>query len=358
MTIFDNYAARYERTREEEFSLSEYLALCKKDPLTYATAPERMLAAIGEPTLVDTRNDTRLSRIFANKVIKLYPAFRDFYGTEEVIEQVVSYFRHAAQGLEERKQILYLLGPVGGGKSSIAEKLKSLMELVPFYCLKGSPVNGIAARPVQRRGRRHHSSKKTTASRGATCAPSRAPWAVKRLHEFNGRHQQVPGGQALPVDAQADRDLQDRAGRREQPGHFLAGRQGRYPQARGLCPGRSGRLQLLGRPVPGQPGPDGIRRDVQGADQGAAPALDRHPGRQLQGHRRLRRDPVRRHRAGPLQRIGVEDLPQQPQQRGFPRPHLHRQGAVLPARVRRDQDLRQADPATPRSSTPRARRER
>jgi len=106
MTIFDNYAARYERTREEEMSLTEYLALCKKDKLTYASAPERMLAAIGEPQLVDTRNDTRLSRIFANKVIKIYPAFREFYGTEEVIEQVVSYFRHAAQGLEERKQIL------------------------------------------------------------------------------------------------------------------------------------------------------------------------------------------------------------------------------------------------------------
>jgi predicted Ser/Thr protein kinase len=30
---------------------------------------------------------------------------------------MVSYIRHAAQGLEEKKQILYLLGPVGGGKS-------------------------------------------------------------------------------------------------------------------------------------------------------------------------------------------------------------------------------------------------
>jgi serine protein kinase len=60
---------------------------------------------------------------------------------EEVIEQVVAYFRHAAQGLEEKKQILYLLGPVGGGKSSIAERLKQLMERVPFYSLKGSPVN-------------------------------------------------------------------------------------------------------------------------------------------------------------------------------------------------------------------------
>ncbi len=185
MTIFDNYAARYERTKEEEMSLTEYLALCKKDRLTYASAAERMLAAIGEPTLVDTRNDTRLSRIFANKVIKIYPAFREFYGMEDVIEQVVAYFRHAAQGLEERKQILYLLGPVGGGKSSIAEKLKQLMEQVPFYCLKGSPVNesplGLFSEAedgtileedygIPRRYLRN--------------IPS--PWAVKRLHEFNG----------------------------------------------------------------------------------------------------------------------------------------------------------------------------
>jgi len=30
---------------------------------------------------------------------------------EETIERIVSFFRHAAQGLEERKQILYLLVP-------------------------------------------------------------------------------------------------------------------------------------------------------------------------------------------------------------------------------------------------------
>ena len=185
MKIFENYAARYERTREEEMSVQEYLDLCKRDRMAYATAAERMLAAIGEPELLDTRHDPRLSRIFANKVIKIYPAFREFYGTEEVIEQVVSYFRHAAQGLEERKQILYLLGPVGGGKSSIAEKLKSLMESVPFYCIKGSPVNesplglfneqedGVILEEDYGIPRRYLRS-----------IPS--PWAVKRLHEFNG----------------------------------------------------------------------------------------------------------------------------------------------------------------------------
>ncbi|POZ60910.1 PrkA family serine protein kinase [Chromobacterium alticapitis] len=183
--IFSHYAVRYDKTREEEYTIQEYLELCKHDPGGYATAAERMLAAIGEPELVDTRHDSRLSRIFSNKVIKVYPAFREFYGMEEVIEQVVAYFRHAAQGLEERKQILYLLGPVGGGKSSIAEKLKELMELVPFYCLKGSPVN---ESPLSLFSYDEDGSileeQYGIPRRYLKGIPS--PWAVKRLHEFNG----------------------------------------------------------------------------------------------------------------------------------------------------------------------------
>ena len=185
MDAIGNYVARYARNREEELSIDEYLAECKRQPMAYATAAERMLAAIGDPELLDTRNDPRLSRLFANKVIKRYPAFSEFYGMEDAIEQVVSFFRHAAQGLEERKQILYLLGPVGGGKSSIAERLKHLIQQVPFYALKGSPVNetplglfdpledgavlqenfGIPARYLQR---------------------ILSPWAVKRLDEYGG----------------------------------------------------------------------------------------------------------------------------------------------------------------------------
>src|SRR4051795_11370468 len=141
MDLMSSLKARYERLSAEELSIEDYLAECKRNPLAYATAAERMLKAIGDPTSIDTRNDPRLSRIFANKVIKVYPAFAEFYGMEDSIEQVVSYFRHAAQGLEEKKQILYLLRPVGGGKSSIAERLKQLMEHVPFYAIKGSPVN-------------------------------------------------------------------------------------------------------------------------------------------------------------------------------------------------------------------------
>ncbi|HHW64040.1 MAG TPA: PrkA family serine protein kinase, partial [Rhodocyclaceae bacterium] len=185
MSIFNAYQARFEAAREEEMSLQAYLELCRSDRMAYATAAERMLRAIGEPELVDTRLDPRLSRIFSNKIIKLYPAFRDFYGMEEVIENIVSYFRHAAQGLEEKKQILYLLGPVGGGKSSLAEKLKSLMEQVPFYAIKGSPVH---ESPLGL----FNADEDAHILEGDFGIPRRylntimSPWAVKRLHEFGG----------------------------------------------------------------------------------------------------------------------------------------------------------------------------
>src|SRR5207248_1326781 len=82
----------------------------------YAGPAERLLKAIGEPVMVDTAQDPRLGRIFMNRTIKVYPAFADdFFGMEDTIERIVGFFRHAAQGLEERKQVLYLLGPVGGG---------------------------------------------------------------------------------------------------------------------------------------------------------------------------------------------------------------------------------------------------
>ena len=109
--LFSAYTRGYESRREAEMSLSEYLEGCRSDPMRYASAPERLLAAIGEPEMVDTSKDARLGRIFMNRTIRVYPAFSEFYGMEETIERIVGFFRHAAQGLEERKQILYLLGP-------------------------------------------------------------------------------------------------------------------------------------------------------------------------------------------------------------------------------------------------------
>ncbi len=185
MGIFNHFQDRYESTQQEELSLQEYLDLCKNNPAVYANAAERLLMAIGEPELIDTSQDPRLSRIFSNKIIKRYSVFDEFFGMEEAIEDIVSYFRHAAQGLEEKKQILYLLGPVGGGKSSLAEKLKALMEKEPIYCLKDSPVFesplGLFD-PTEDA----HILKEDYGIPERYLNNIMSPWAVKRLHEYNG----------------------------------------------------------------------------------------------------------------------------------------------------------------------------
>ncbi|MBD2745598.1 PrkA family serine protein kinase [Microvirga sp. BT688] len=187
--LFSSFLKAYETRREAEMSLAEYLEGCRTDPMMYASAPERILAAIGEPQLVDTSKDTRLGRIFMNRTIRVYPAFSEFYGMEETIEMIVSFFRHAAQGLEERKQILYLLGPVGGGKSSLAERLKALMEVNPIYILKaGDEISPVFESPLAL----FDPEQMGDALEERYGIPRRrltnllSPWAIKRLDEFKG----------------------------------------------------------------------------------------------------------------------------------------------------------------------------
>ncbi len=187
--IFAFYARGFEAHRETELTLAAYLDACREDPLVYATATERLLAAIGEPEMVDTSKDARLGRIFMNRTIRRYPAFDEFYGMEETIERIVGFLRHAAQGLEERKQIMYLLGPVGGGKSSLAERLKALMEARPIYVLKaGDDISPVFESPLglfdpDRMGPML-AERYGIPTRRLTGLMS--PWCLKRLDEFEG----------------------------------------------------------------------------------------------------------------------------------------------------------------------------
>jgi serine protein kinase len=187
--VFGLFAKQYDTQKEAEMSLEDYLKACAREPMAYATAAERMLAAIGEPEMVDTSVDSRLGRIFMNRTIRVYPSFVDFYGMEETIERIVGYFRHAAQGLEERKQILYLLGPVGGGKSSLAERLKLLMEKMPIYVLKaGKEMSPIFESPL---GLFDPATMGDVLEKQYKIPKRRltglvSPWALKRLDEFGG----------------------------------------------------------------------------------------------------------------------------------------------------------------------------
>ena len=189
LDVFDVFSENYTRVKQEAMSLRDYLLAARDDEMLYATPAERMIAAIGEPEMLDTSKDPRMSRIFFNRTIRRYKAFDGFYGMEDTIERIVSFFRHAAQGLEEKRQILYLLGPVGGGKSSLAERLKDLMEEHPIYVLKaGDEISPVFESPLglfqSPQLKDLLADKYNIEQRRLTGLMS--PWAVKRLDEFGG----------------------------------------------------------------------------------------------------------------------------------------------------------------------------
>ena len=239
-SLFNAFARSFEARSQSDMSIAEYLESCRSDPLKYANAAERLLAAIGEPQMIDTAKDPRLGRIFLNRTIRTYPAFAGFYGMEETIERIVAFFRHAAQGLEERKQILYLLGP-GRRRQVVARRAPQGADGGPADLraegrrrdsARSSKVRSACSIPethgADARGEVRHSA--PPADRPDEPV---VPQAARRVRR---RHLPIPRRQDPAVAAAPDRDRQDRAGRREQPGHLLAGRQGRHPQAGDASP--------------------------------------------------------------------------------------------------------------------------
>ncbi len=185
----------FERVRERtvsssvEMTIEDYLELCKTNPEVYDSPFQRMLKAMGTPKLIDTSLDARTGRIFQNRKIKLWDNFSEFYGMEEVIEAIHKYFTAASQGLEEARQILYLLGPVGGGKSSLADHLKMLFESQPVYILQqNGRMSPVWESPLWLFDM-HKDGKELQDAYGIPRRYLRqpmSPWALKRLIENEG----------------------------------------------------------------------------------------------------------------------------------------------------------------------------
>jgi serine protein kinase len=185
-SVFDDLIAEDLDTREVEMTMEEYLELCKTDPSAYANPWQRLLKAIGEPEIIDFNKEPKLRQIFEGMPTVRYPGLADFYGIEDTLQKVVAAIRSGAQGGEESKQILYLLGPVGSSKSSLAKRISELMEQEPFYAIKGSPVfdNPLKALDFRRYGKaieeNYHID--PLLLKGAL-----SPWATKRLNTELGR---------------------------------------------------------------------------------------------------------------------------------------------------------------------------
>src|SRR5262249_25542496 len=88
-------------------------------------------------------DDPRVKRLYKDESVKVYNFFRDeFFGIEKTVSQIVRYFHSASLKGEESRQVLYLMGPVGSGKSSLVERLqRGLEEMDPFYGIEGCPMN-------------------------------------------------------------------------------------------------------------------------------------------------------------------------------------------------------------------------
>ncbi|MCW3490690.1 PrkA family serine protein kinase [Dethiobacter alkaliphilus] len=136
---------RQERKKEMfEGTLLDYLALLQADKSLCMLAHQRMHELIVNRGLevVSTEDHPRLRRIYGHTVLKKYNFFKDeFFGIDKTLMKIVGYFHAAAMRGEEARQVLYLVGPVGAGKSSIMEALKKALEISPpIYALKGCPM--------------------------------------------------------------------------------------------------------------------------------------------------------------------------------------------------------------------------
>src|ERR671915_1264842 len=105
-----------------EGTFRDYFELVTQNPrlaeLSHARINDMIHAAGVEKLNEGTRDEIARYRFFASEL----------FGIEEPIARIVEYFKSAAQRLEVRKRILLLMGPVGGGKSTIVNMLKRGLE--------------------------------------------------------------------------------------------------------------------------------------------------------------------------------------------------------------------------------------
>ena len=139
---------------------------------------------------IDLEQNPRLKRIFKGEKLRSFNFFADeFFGMEKTVNQIARYFHSASLKGEESRQVLYLVGPVGSGKSSLVERLKKGLEgLVPFYAIEGCPMYEEPLHLVPRHLRKEFSKMLGVEIEGDLC-----PVCRYRLKEdFQGKWEEVP----------------------------------------------------------------------------------------------------------------------------------------------------------------------
>ncbi len=170
----------------------DYLEVVREDPGITQLAHARLHDVVMEPGSREilATDDLRVKRLFGDEPLRVYEFFADeFFGIEKTVSQIVRYLHSAALKGEESRQVLYLMGPVGSGKSSLVEKLqRGLEEADPIYAIEGCPMNEEPLHLLPRHLRKEFEKMLGVHIEGDLC-----PMCRYRLkEEFDTRYEDVP----------------------------------------------------------------------------------------------------------------------------------------------------------------------
>lgn len=175
-----------------EGTFLDYLHKLQENPDIHKLAHERIYNLLIEPgvEIVKTEEDARLRRIYGKDTIKRYNFFKeDFFGIDTTLMKIVRYFHSAAMRGEESRQVLYLVGPVGAGKSSIIDAIKNLLEeSQPIYTLKDCPMREEPLHLIPKHNRKEFEKVLGMKIEGDLCPICR----YKLIHEYKGEYEKFP----------------------------------------------------------------------------------------------------------------------------------------------------------------------
>ena len=173
-------------------NLLGYLEKVKADPFTAKLSHARLYDTIIKVGARDIHenHDPHVKRLYKDESVKLYNFFSDeFFGIEKTISQIVRYLHAASLKGEESRQVLYLMGPVGSGKSSLVEKLhRGLEESEPIYAIEACPMFEEPLHLIPRHLRKEFEKMIGVHIEGDLCPVCR----YKLQHEYAGRYEEFP----------------------------------------------------------------------------------------------------------------------------------------------------------------------
>jgi len=173
-------------------SFIDYLKLVKEDPDVTKLAARRLVDAV-ESYGVETmdESDPRCRKLFGGDKLKTYKYFKDeFYGHERVIAKIMRFLKSASLKGEESRQVLLLMGPVGSGKSALADAVKKSLEKAadPVYNLEGCPVREEPLHLLPRSLRDEFEKLLGVHIEGDLCPVCR----YRLMEEFKGEYEKFP----------------------------------------------------------------------------------------------------------------------------------------------------------------------